>query len=47
MRLNPDKLILPIAIIILAVLAISSGYRLEIGAHGLKFEENAVALAGK
>jgi len=46
MRLNPNRLILPIAIIVLAVLAISSGYRLEIGVGGLKFEGNAV-MAGK
>ncbi len=47
MRLNPNRLILPIAIIILAVLAISGGYRLEIGTGGLKFENNGVAFVGK
>jgi hypothetical protein len=38
MRLDPNKLAALIALIILAFLAVISGYRLEIGASGLKFE---------
>jgi hypothetical protein len=37
---DPNRLILPIAVIVLAVLAITANYRLEIGATGLKFENN-------
>jgi hypothetical protein len=44
MRLNPNKLVVAIAVVILAALAIHGGYRLEIGAGGL--ENNAVSLAG-
>jgi hypothetical protein len=46
MRLNPNKLVVAIAVVILAALAIHGGYRLEIGAGGLKLENNAVSLAG-
>jgi hypothetical protein len=37
---DPNRLILPLAVIILAFLAITANYRLEIGAGGLKFENN-------
>lgn len=37
-RLDPNGLVVPAAIIILAVLAVISGYRLEIGHDGLRFE---------
>jgi hypothetical protein len=37
---DPNRLILPVAVIILAALAIIANYRLEIGAGGLKFENN-------
>jgi hypothetical protein len=38
---DPNRLILPIAVIILASLAIAADYRLEIGTSGLKLENNA------
>ncbi len=42
-RLDPNSLIIPAAIIILAVLAVISGYRLEISQDGLRFETNLAA----
>jgi hypothetical protein len=39
--IDPNRLILPIAVIVLAVLAIAANYRLEIGATGLRFENNS------
>jgi hypothetical protein len=39
-RLDPNSLVLPAAIIILATLAVISGYRLEISRDGLRFETN-------
>lgn len=39
-QLDPNVLVVPAAIIILAVLAVISGYRLEIGHDGLRFETN-------
>jgi hypothetical protein len=39
--IDPNRLILPIAVIILASLAIAANYRLEIGTSGLKLENNA------
>jgi hypothetical protein len=38
--IDPNGLIIPLAVIILASLAIVANYRLEIGAGGLKFESN-------
>lgn len=40
-RIDPNKLAVLIAIVILALLATMSGYRLEIGANGLKFESGS------
>lgn len=42
-RLDPNGLIIPAAIIILALLAVVSGYRLEISQGGLRFETNLTA----
>ena len=42
-RLDPNRLIVPAAIIALALLAAISGYRLEISQGGLRFESSAVA----
>jgi hypothetical protein len=39
--LDPNRLVIPVAVIILAVLAVISGYRLEIGQGGLRFETDA------
>jgi hypothetical protein len=44
MRLDPNRLILVLAVIILAGMAGAWNYRLEIGKEGLKFE-NDVARA--
>ena len=41
MRVDPDRLILVLAVIILAGMAGAWNYRLEIGKEGLKFETNA------
>ena len=43
-RLNPNNLLLAAVVIILAVLAVSYGYRLEINRDGLRFEMSAAAL---
>lgn len=43
-QLNPNGLIMAAVVVILAVLAVTSGYRLEISRSGLKFETN-VAIA--
>jgi hypothetical protein len=40
-RLDPNGLIIPASIIVLALLAVISGYRLEISQDGLRFETNA------
>jgi hypothetical protein len=37
-RLNPNYLLFATVVVILAVLAVSYGYRLEIGRTGLRFE---------
>jgi hypothetical protein len=41
MRVDPNRLILVLAVIILAGMAGALNYRLEIGKEGLKFETNA------
>jgi hypothetical protein len=41
MRVDPNRLILVLAVIILAGMAGAWNYRLEIGQEGLKFETNA------
>jgi hypothetical protein len=38
---DPNSLILPAVVVILALLAVAANYRLEIGSSGLKFELNA------
>jgi hypothetical protein len=43
-RLDPNALIIPACIIILAMLAVTSGYRLEISKSGLRFETNVTAV---
>lgn len=40
MRLDPNRLILVLAVLILAGMAGAWNYRLEIGREGLKFETN-------
>jgi len=40
-QLNPNYLLIAAVVVILAVLAVSSGYRLEIGRTGLRFEMSA------
>lgn len=40
MRLDPNRLILVVALLILAGMAGAWNYRLEIGRDGLKFETN-------
>jgi hypothetical protein len=42
---DPNRLIVPVAVVILALLAIVANYRLEIGTSGLKFENNGLARA--
>jgi hypothetical protein len=42
-RLDPNSLVIPMTIVILAVLAVISGYRLEIGQDSLRFEANPAA----
>jgi hypothetical protein len=44
MRLDPNRLIIVLAVLILAAMAGQWNYRLEIGRDGLKFETN-VAMA--
>lgn len=41
MRVDPNRLILVLAVIILSGMAGAWNYRLEIGKEGLKFETNA------
>ncbi len=41
MRVDPNRLILVLAVIVLAGMAGAWNYRLEIGKEGLKFETNA------
>lgn len=43
-RLDPNRLVIPACIIILAMLAVISGYRLEISKTGLRFETNVTAV---
>jgi hypothetical protein len=45
-RLDPNRLVTLIALLLLAILAVASGYRIEIGADGFKFE-NGVAISDK
>lgn len=40
MRVDPNRLILVVAVLILAAMAGAWNYRLEIGRDGLKFETN-------
>jgi hypothetical protein len=42
-RLDPNSLIIPATVIILALLAVISGYRLEISQDALRFETNLTA----
>jgi hypothetical protein len=44
-RVDPNRLIFPLAVICLAVLAVASGYRLEIGTSGLRLEKGSYASA--
>jgi hypothetical protein len=44
-RIDPNRLILVIAVVCLAVLAVVSGYRLEIGTSGLRLEKGSYASA--
>jgi hypothetical protein len=46
-KIDPNKLAPLIALIVLAVLAVSYGYRLEIGAGGLKFENGQATTAAE
>jgi len=41
-RVDPNRLIFLLAIVCLAVLAVTSGYRLEIGVSGLRLERNVI-----
>lgn len=43
-QLNPNNLLLAAVVVILAVLAVSYGYRLEISRSGLRFETSAAAV---
>jgi len=40
MRLDPNRLVMVVAVLILAAMAGAWNYRLEIGRDGLKFENN-------
>ncbi|MFK4562459.1 hypothetical protein ABIF94_003060 [Bradyrhizobium ottawaense] len=42
-QLNPNNLLLAGVVVILAILAVSYGYRLEISQSGLRFETTAAA----
>ncbi|WP_407194619.1 hypothetical protein [Bradyrhizobium sp. STM 3566] len=45
MRVDPNRLILVLAVIVLAGMAGAWNYRLEIGKEGLKFETNTARAA--
>jgi hypothetical protein len=45
MRVDPNRLVLVVALLILAGMAGAWNYRLEIGRNGLKFENNSMATA--
>ncbi|MEH2560070.1 hypothetical protein V1286_007599 [Bradyrhizobium algeriense] len=47
MRVDPNRLILVLAVIILAGMAGAWNYRLEIGKEGLKFETNAAKVVSR
>lgn len=44
-KLDPNKLVMVAAVLGLAALAAFSGYRLEIGTNGLKFENGQSQVA--
>lgn len=42
-KIDPNRLAVLVVVVILAVLAVTSGYRLQIGPYGLTFESYAAS----